>query len=94
MADKETEILNDVERLLKGNLSKQERLILEEAQNQFESKVYFPKIIKDLEISLTPLAIQSKLSKEVGAFYLKITSHRFINKGFGPGLIIVGGMNS
>lgn len=38
--------------------------------------------------SLTPLAIQRVLTKNVSPFYLKITSHEFKNKyqGFGYGL--------
>lgn len=87
--DKELDILNDVINLLiQVDLTTDERSILQRAKQQLEKHVYFPRIISDLELSLTPLAMQQKLSKSLSPFYLKITSQEFKNKyqGFGTGL--------
>ncbi|AFT82428.1 bacteriocin immunity protein [Leuconostoc carnosum] len=94
--DKENEILNDITNLLLSeDLTKEDREILLVAKKDLEHKVYFPKIIKDLEASLTPLAMQQKLSKSISPFYLKITSHEFKNKyqgfGYGLGMMFSGG---
>ncbi|MFJ1628019.1 hypothetical protein [Marinilactibacillus psychrotolerans] len=43
-------------------------------------------MISKLEDKLTPLAVQQKLSKDVSSLYLKITSHKFKDKGLGKGL--------
>lgn len=90
--DKEIDILNDVINLLiQEDLTTDERSILQLAKQQLERHLYFPRIISDLEHSLTPLAMQQKLSKSLSPLYLKITSQEFKNKyqGFGYGL----GMN-
>lgn len=71
--DKELDILNDVINLLiQVDLTTNERSILQRAKQQLEKHVYFPRIISDLELSLTPLAMQQKLSKSLSPFYLKI----------------------
>ena len=71
--DKEIDILNDVINLLiQVDLTANERSILQLAKQQLEKHVYFPRIISDLELSLTPLAMQQKLSKSLSPFYLKI----------------------
>lgn len=90
--DKEIDILNDVINLLiQEDLTTDERSILHLAKQQLERHLYFPRIISDLEQSLTPLAMQQKLSKSLSPLYLKITSQEFKDKyqGFGYGL----GMN-
>lgn len=90
--DKEIDILNDVINLLiQEDLTTDERSILHLAKQQLERRLYFPRIISDLEQSLTPLAMQQKLSKSLSPLYLKITSQEFKDKyqGFGYGL----GMN-
>lgn len=91
--EKETEILNDINKLLQEPLTISEQKILTKTKRQLEENNYFPKIIKDLESNLTHLAAQKKLSKNVGELYLKITSHKFKNKGFGHGLFTVFGIN-
>ncbi len=91
--EKEKEILNDINKILEKLLSPTEQKILITAKKQLEKGDYFPKIIKDLESSLTPLVVQRNLSKELGDLYLKITSHRFKNKGFGHGFFSIFGIN-
>lgn len=90
---KKCEILNDINHILGETITVCEQDILKKTKVQLEKNEYFPKIIKDLEIELTHLAIQKKLSKNVGELYLKITSSRFKNKGFGYGLMTVFGIN-
>lgn len=91
--EKEEEILSDINKILKKLLPPVEQKILIIAKQQLENGEYFPKIIKDLEISLTPLVVQRNVSKDVGDLYLKITSHKFKNKGFGHGFFSVFGVN-
>lgn len=92
----EIEIFDDVTKLLLENeLTTEEREIFVAAKKDFDKKVYFPKIINDMAGSLTPLAIQRVLTKNVSPFYLKITSHEFKNKyqgfGYGLGMMFGGG---
>lgn len=87
---KEQEILTDLNRLLRGDLTSEERDILSAGREMLEKQVYFPKVINMLESRLTPLAVSRKLTTEVGAFYVKITSHEFKSKGLGIGTIMTG----
>lgn len=91
-SSKEEEIRGDLTKLLQSELSNKERSILSNAVVMLDKKEYFPKIISNLESKLTPLAVQQQLSKNVSEFYLKITSHKFKNKGLGIGILTVGKM--
>lgn len=86
ISKKEEEILNDINFILESTISMEEKEILIDAKRRLEKKEYFPKIISILEGELTPLAMQRKLSKNLSTFYLKITSHKFKDKGLGRGL--------
>ncbi|GEQ34076.1 bacteriocin immunity protein [Marinilactibacillus psychrotolerans] len=86
MRKKEEEILSDINFILVSTISMEEKEILIDAKIRLEKKEYLPKIISKLEDKLTPLAVQQKLSKDVSSLYLKITSHKFKDKGLGRGL--------
>ncbi|WP_309109330.1 bacteriocin immunity protein [Bombilactobacillus bombi] len=87
----EKEFLDNINVLLqKKEITNSERQILSLAQKDLENKKYFPKIVSCLRSDLTPLAMKNQLSTEVGELYLTITNHKFMDKGFGRGLITVG----
>ncbi|MFQ9656625.1 MAG: bacteriocin immunity protein [Enterococcus sp.] len=84
---KETEVLTDIDTLLAPDMSDNEREILLHAKEQLAKNDYLPKIIGGLADRLSPLAMQSQLTKPVGEFYLKISGRHFLNKGPAGGLI-------
>lgn len=80
-------ILSDLyDLVLDPNISSDERILLLEAKNKIEKGNYFPRIMRDLERSLRPKALQSKLSKPVQKLYMTISTIGKFEEELGKGL--------
>lgn len=78
--DPEIEILNRVTDLLMDeNTKPNEREILLNIKPRLEKRVNLPNIVFHLKNELTPLAMQSKLSKGMGKFYCDLVAGNFGN---------------
>lgn len=80
-------ILSDLyDLVLDPNVSSDERTYLLAAKNKIEKGDYFPRIMSDLERSLRPKALQSKLSKPVQNLYMTISTIGKFETELGKGL--------
>ncbi|MDR2976641.1 MAG: bacteriocin immunity protein [Streptococcaceae bacterium] len=70
--------------LIQGDeITQDEREILATAIQEFQKKVYFQKVIADLEGALMPLVVKRESSKAISNLYTKLLSPDFANKGLG-----------
>lgn len=88
---KKTEEINQIivelyDLILNKEVKERERVSLIEAKNKLEKQEYFPRVMKDLEYQLRPLAIKSQLTPPVAAFYLKISTIGRFEQELGRGL--------
>ncbi|WP_270323233.1 bacteriocin immunity protein [Lactococcus petauri] len=83
----ETELLDKINYLLSIDITPKESEALLLAKKQLETSTYLPRVISDLKMTLTPLAIKQTLTKEVSDFYRFINKSNSGNKNLGGGLI-------
>ena len=84
----EVELLEKINYLLSLNeITPQETETLVLAKKQLKNSTYLPRIISDLKLSLTPLAIKQKMTKEVAEFYRWLNKSNSGSKNLGGGLI-------
>lgn len=75
--------LNDVNAALADKtITLKEREILLTAKKEAERGKYLPRILSNLEVSLRPMALQSKLSKSVSKVYLGIMNSAYEDQGW------------
>lgn len=87
------DILDMINELLTKDLTDKEKNIFVQTKHALESKHYLPRVISDLRAELTPLAVNSQLSKASHSLYLIITNYPYTNNNLGGGLISVFGNN-
>ncbi|RVU71431.1 MULTISPECIES: bacteriocin immunity protein [Lactobacillus] len=71
----EQQLLTNLNDLIEdGSISPQERQILQVAKAGLEKNEYLPRVLRDLEDGLQPLALQGKMSDKVRELYLAMVS--------------------
>lgn len=86
---KEKELVNRINSiLLNQEINSDEMSILNHALQDLKKSAYLPGVVNGLRNSLTPLAINGTLSKDVADFYKELNSPKFMNKNLG-GMISV-----
>lgn len=83
----EAELLSKIDDLLLLNITPKELEALSLAKKQLKKSTYLPRIISDLIMNLTPLAINQTMTKEIAEFYLFINKSGSSNKNLGGGII-------
>lgn len=79
-----TEIMTELDRLIKQpQISDDELKILKELKVNYQSNDNLSQVAHGIKSSLTPLAIQGKLSKESIALFRHLAQNNFWNKGTG-----------
>lgn len=87
---KESRLLNLIATILNEEISPAERQAREKAKQRLEKKEYLPRIVKDLETELRPLAIKSNLTAPLKSLYKELVNHSLQDKELGRGLVIFG----
>lgn len=79
-----TEIMTELDRLIQQpQISDDELKILKELKAKYQNNDNLSQIAHGIKSSLTPLAIQSKLSKESVSLFKNLSQNNFWNKGAG-----------
>ncbi|MDT2528072.1 bacteriocin immunity protein [Lactococcus petauri] len=79
-----TEIMTELDRLIQQpQISEDELKILKELKAKYQNNDNLSQIAHGIKSSLTPLAIQGKLSKESVSLFKHLAQNNFWNKGAG-----------
>jgi Enterocin A Immunity. len=79
-----TEIMTELDRLIQQpQISDDELKILKELKVKYQNNDNLSQIAHGIKSSLTPLAIQGKLSKESVSLFKHLAQNNFWNKGAG-----------
>lgn len=80
----QTEIINELDYLIHlPQISGEELAILKNLKIEYQNDNNISRVVHGIKSSLTPLAIQGKLSKESTAFFKNLAQNNFWNKGTG-----------
>ncbi|MGX9917024.1 bacteriocin immunity protein [Lactococcus petauri] len=84
LSAREEQILNDIYRLiLDESLTSQEREVLTKAKNLIESGDYVPQIVQRIQVNVTLLALNGKLSPNARKFSQQIPERLYEILPFG-----------
>ncbi|MEY8458947.1 hypothetical protein [Lactococcus ileimucosae] len=78
------EIMTELDYLIQqSQIGEAELIVLKELKTKYQNDKNISRIAHGIKSSLTPLAIQGKLSKESLALFKKLAQDNFWNKGAG-----------